>query len=69
MYGKDSDAGKDGGQEGKRVTEDEMVGRHHWLSGHESEQTQGDCKGQRSLKCCSPLGHKESDTTESDMTE
>ena len=41
LIGKDPDAGKDWGQEEKRVTEDEMVGWHHWLSGHECEQTLG----------------------------
>ena len=40
------DAGKDWGQEEKRVTEDELVGWHHWLSGHESDQTPGDSEGQ-----------------------
>ena len=45
------------------MTEDEMVGWHHRLDGHELEQTLGDSGGQRSLACCSPLGHKESDTT------
>ena len=40
--GKDPDDGKDWGQEEKRVTEDEIVGWHHWLSGHEFEQTQRD---------------------------
>ena len=40
-----------------------MVGWHHQLNGHEFEQTLGDSKGQRSLVCCSPWGHKESDTT------
>ena len=44
--GKDPDAGKDWGQEEKGVTENEMVGWHHWLSGHEFEQTLGDGKGQ-----------------------
>ena len=39
---KDPDAGKDWGQEEKEVTEDELVGWHHWLNGHEFEQTQGD---------------------------
>ena len=49
--GKDPDAG----QEEKGVmTEDEMVGWHHQLSGHESEQTQGDSEGQGSLECCRP---------------
>ena len=40
------------------------VGWHHRLSGHESEQIQGDSEGQGSLACCSPWGHKELDTTE-----
>ena len=60
--GKDPDAGKDGGQEEKRATEDEMVGWHHRLNGHEFEKTQGDGEGQGILACCSPLGHKELDT-------
>ena len=46
------------------VTEDEMVGWHHRLKGHESEQTLGDSEGQGSLACCSPWGRKELDTTE-----
>ena len=46
------------------MTEDEMVGWYHLLSGHEIEQTQGDSEGQGSLACCSPCGLKESDTTE-----
>ena len=54
-------AGKDWGQEEKRVTEDEMVGWHHWLNGHEFEQTPGDSEGQGSLAYCSSWGHKESD--------
>ena len=58
------DAGKDGGQEEKQATEDEMVGWHHWLNGQEFEQTPGDGEGQGSLVCCSPWGRKESDTTE-----
>ena len=61
---KDSDAGKDWGQEEKGVTEDEMVGWHHWLNEHEFEQTLGVSEGRGSLACCSPRGHKESDTTE-----
>ena len=60
---KDPDAGKDGRQE-KGLTEDEMVGWHHQLDGHEFEQTLGDSEGQGSLVCCSPLGCKESDMTE-----
>ena len=46
------------------MTEDEMVGYHHRLNQHESEQTPGDGEGQVSLVCCSPWGHKEPDTTE-----
>ena len=41
-----------------------MVGWHHQLNGHESEKALGDGEGQGSLACCSPWGHKESDTTE-----
>ena len=41
-----------------------MAGWHHRLNGHEFEQVLGDSGGQRSLVCCSPWGHKESDTTE-----
>ena len=57
LIGKDPDAGKDWGQEEKRVTEVEMVGWHHWLNWHEFEQTPGDSVGQGSLACCSPWGH------------
>ena len=46
------------------MTEDEMVGGHHRLNGHEFGQSPGDGKGLRSLACCSPRGHKGSDTTE-----
>ena len=46
------------------MTEDEMVGWYHRLNGHEFEKTQGNGKGQGSLACCSPWGHKELDTTE-----
>ena len=46
------------------MTEDEMVGWHHCLNGHEFEQTPRDGKGQGSLVCCSSWGHKESDATE-----
>ena len=46
------------------TTEGKMVGWHHWLKGRESEQVLGDGEGQESLTCCSPPGHKESDTTE-----
>ena len=61
---KDSDAWKDGGQEEKGTTEDEIVGWHHQLRGPEFEQTSGDGEGLGSLGCCSPWGHKESDMTE-----
>ena len=46
------------------MTEDEMVGWHHQLTGHEFEQTLGDSEGQGSLVCCNPWSSKESDTTE-----
>ena len=46
------------------MTEDEMVGWPHRLSGHESEQAPGDGEGQGSLECCSSQGCKELDTTE-----
>ena len=59
LIGKDPDAGKDCGQEKKEGTEDEMVGWHHQLNGHELEQVPGDSGGPRSLVCCSPWGHKE----------
>ena len=52
------------GQEEKGMTEDEMVGWHHRLNGHESEQAPGDAEGQGNLTCCSPRGLRESDTTE-----
>ena len=41
-----------------------MVGWHHHVNGHESEETRGDSDGQRSLGCCSSWSRKESDTTE-----
>ena len=46
------------------MTEDEMVGWHQQLNGHEFEQTPGDGEEQGSLECCSPWCHKESDRTE-----
>ena len=60
LIGKDPDAGKDWRQEEKGMTEDEMVGWHHQLNGHEFEQTLGDCGGQGILAWCSPRGCKES---------
>ena len=62
--GKDPDAGKDWRQEEKGTTEDEIVGWHHRLNGHEFEQTMGVGEGQGCLACCSPWGCKESDMTE-----
>ena len=62
LIGKDSDSGKDWRQEEKGITEDEMVGWHHWLNGREFEQLKlRAADGQESLTCCSPWG---SDTTE-----
>ena len=55
---------KDWRQEKKGTIEDEMVGWHNWLNGHEFKQTVGDSEGQGTLAGCSPCGHKESDTTE-----
>ena len=64
LTGKDPDAGKDWRQEKKGMTEDETVGWHHRLNGHEFEQALGVGDGQGSLACCSPWGRKESDMTE-----
>jgi len=61
---KDPDPGKDCRQEEKGMTEDEMVGWHHWLNGYEFEQALGVGDGHGSLACCSLWGHKESDRTE-----
>ena len=66
VTGKDSDAGKDLRQEKKGMIEDEMVGWHLQLNGHEFEQTSGDSEGQGSLACCSPCGQKFSLTQLSD---
>ena len=64
LIGKDSDAGRDWGQEEKGTTQDEMAGWHHWLDGHESEWTPGVGDGQRGLACCDLWGCKESVMTE-----
>ena len=64
LIGKDSDAGRDWGQDEKGMTEDEMAGRHHRLDGHEFEWTPGVGDGQGGLACCDSWGRKESDTTE-----
>ena len=60
---RDPVAGKDRRQKEKRAAEDEMVGWHHRLNGHEFEQTLGDSEGQESLVCCSSWGCKDSDMT------
>ena len=57
MLGKIESSGEKG------ATEDEMVGWHHRLNGHELEQAPGDGEGQGNLACCSPWGRKESDIT------
>ena len=58
LIGKDPDAGKDWRQAEKGTAEDEMVGWHHWLNGHEFEWSLGDGDGQGGLACCSPWGHR-----------
>ena len=64
LFWKHPDARKDWVWEEKGTTEDEMVGWHHWLNGHESEWAPGVGDGQRSFASCSPWGQKVSDTTE-----
>ena len=64
LMGKDLDVGQDRRHEEKGMTEDEMVGWHHWLNGHEFEQAPGVGDGQGILVCCSSWGRKESDTAE-----
>ena len=64
LIGKDSDAGRDWGQEEKGVTEDKMAGWHCWLDGRESGWTPGVGDGQGGPACCDSWGRKESDTTE-----
>ena len=64
VLGKDSDAGRDWGQEEKGMTEDEMAGWYHWLDGRESGWTPGVGDGQGGLVCCDSWGCKELDMTE-----
>ena len=64
---KDLDAGKEWRQEENGTIEDEMFGWHHWLNGHEFEQTLGDGGGQGGLAYCSPWGQK-NQTWPSDWT-
>ena len=69
LIGKDPDVGKDWGQEEKGTTEDEMVGWHHWLSGHDFGWTLRVGDGQGGLECCYSWGRKELDMTELNWTE
>ena len=69
LIGKDPDARKDWRQEEKGMREDEMVGWHHQLHGHEFEQAPGVGDGQGSMACCSPWGRPKSWTWLSDWTE
>jgi len=64
LIGKDSDAGRDWGQEEKGLTEDEMAGWHHRLEGHDFEWTPGVGDGQGGVACCHSWDCKELDTTE-----
>ena len=64
LIGKDSDAGRDWGQEEKGMTEDEMAGWHHRLDGQEFGWTLGVGDGQGGLACCNSWGCKELDMTE-----
>ena len=64
FLGKDPDSEKDWRQEDKGMIEDKIVGWHHWLNGHEFEQTPGNSEGQGSLACFSPWSCKESDMSE-----
>ena len=64
LIGKDSNAGRDWGQEEKGTTKDEIAGWHHWLDGRESEWTPGVGDGQGGLVCCNSWGRKDSDMTE-----
>ena len=64
LIGKDSDAGRDLGQEEEGTTEDEMAGLHHGLDGCEFEWTPGDGDGHGGLACCNSWGRKEWDVTE-----
>ena len=64
LTGKDSDAGRDWGQEEKGTTEDETAGWHHWLDGRESQWAPWVGDGQGGLACCDSWGRKESDATE-----
>ena len=58
LIGKDSDAGRDWGQEEKGMTEDEMAGWHHWLNGRESQWTPEVGDRQGGLACCNSRGRR-----------
>ena len=64
LIGKDPDAGKDWRWKEKGMTEDEMVGWHHWCDGHEFEEALGIGDGQGDLEFCSSWGLNELDMTE-----
>ena len=64
LIGKDSDAGRDCGQEGKGMTKDEMAGWHHWVYGREPEWAPGVSDGQGGLVCCNSWGFIELNMTE-----
>ena len=64
LTGKDSDAGRNWGQQEKGITEDKMTGWHYRLNGHEFKWTPGVGDGQGALACCNSWGRNESDTTE-----
>ena len=64
LIGKDPNAGEDWKEEEKGVTENEIIGWHHQLNGHEFEQTPRESEGQRSLVCCSLWSSEESDMTQ-----
>ena len=64
LIGKDSGTGKNWRQEEKGTMENEMVGWHHWLDGHEFEQAPGASDGKGGLACCSPWGRKASERTD-----
>ena len=64
LIGKDSDAGRDWGQEEKGTREDEKAGWHHWLDGREFGWIPRVGDGQGGLECCDSWGHKEPDRTE-----
>ena len=67
LIGKEPDAGKDWRRGERGMTEDELVGWHHWHDEHEFEQALGVGDGQGSLACCSPWGRKELDATEIEL--